>query len=124
CFIEGHPAVTVAVTADQVSRLKREQKARKSAGLDVPLLNARAIAAETALHASAALRAKDGATLDPYRACLGLAASAAARGARLFERTAVKKVTFNRKTADVLTANGRIHTSRVIVATGLPTSLY
>jgi glycine/D-amino acid oxidase-like deaminating enzyme len=124
CSIEPHAAITVAVTPEQVIRLKREAKARRAAGIDASLLNARAIAGEVALGAAAALRAKDGQTLDPYRACLGLAASAAQRGAQLFERTTVKKVTFTRKSADVLTANGRIHTRRVVVATGMPTPLY
>ena len=124
CFIEAHSAITIAAAPDQAARLAREQKARRAAGIDTPLLNARAIAAEVGLQAPAGLRAKDSATLDPYRACLGLAASAERRGARLFERTAATKVTFNRKTADVFTANGRIHARRVIVATGLPTSLY
>ena len=124
CFIEAHPAVIVSVTPDEVARLKREQKARRDAGLDAPLLNARGIAGEVGLDAAAGLRAKDGATLDPYRTCLGLAVSAAQRGVRLFERTPVTRVTFNRKSADVLTASGRIHTNRVIVATGMPTALY
>ena len=124
CFIEPHPAVTVALTPEQVVRLKREQTARRAGGIDSPLLNARAIAGEVAVGAAAALRAKDGATLDPYRACLGLAASAAQRGARLFERSQVKRVTFTRKWANVLTANGSIHTKRVVVATGMPTQLY
>jgi gamma-glutamylputrescine oxidase len=124
CFAEAHPAVTVAVTPYQVARLKGEQKARRVAGVDAPLLNARAIAAETGINAPAALRTKEGTTLDPYRACLGLAAAAAARGAHLFERTPVTKVTFTRKTADVITATGRIRTKRVIVATGIPTPLY
>jgi glycine/D-amino acid oxidase-like deaminating enzyme len=124
CFVEPHPAITVAVTPEQVAQLKREQKARKAAGVDAPLLTARAIAGEVALGSAAALRAKDGATLDPYRACLGLAAAAAQRGVKIHERSAATKVTFTRKTADVLTANGRIHTKRVIVATGMPTPLY
>jgi glycine/D-amino acid oxidase-like deaminating enzyme len=124
CFVEPHPAITVAAIPEQTARLTREQKARRGAGFEAPLLNARAIAAEAGLDATAALRAKDGATLDPYRACLGLAVSAANRGAQLFEQTPVTKVTFNRKTADVLTATGRIHTRRVIVATGMPTALY
>jgi len=124
CFIEPHPAVTVAVTPEQAARLKREQKARRAGGVDAPLLNARAIAGEVAIGAAAALRTKEGATLDPYRACLGLAAAAASRGAQLFERTAVTKVTFTRKTADVITAAGRIRTKRIIVATGIPTPLY
>ena len=124
CFIEPHPSVTVATTPDQAARLKAEHAARGAAGLDVALLNARAAGAETGLHAAAALRAKEGATLDPYRACRGLAAAAARRGVQIFERSPVKKVTFTRKTADVITAAGRIRTRRVIVATGLPTPLY
>lgn len=124
CFMEAHPSVTVADTPEQAARLTRERKARRAGGIDTPLLNARAIAGEAALNAVAALRARDGATLDPYRACLGLAVSAAHRGARLFERSAVKKVTFTRRSADVLTVNGRIHTKRVIVATGMPTPLF
>jgi glycine/D-amino acid oxidase-like deaminating enzyme len=124
CFFEPHPSVTVAVTPEQVIRLKREQKARRAGGLDASPLNARAIYDEVGLSAAAALRTRDGQTLDPYRACLGLAASAAQRGAQLFERTAVKKVTFTRKAADVHTADGRIHTRRVVVATGMPTPLY
>ena len=124
CFIEAHPAVTVAMTPEQRARLERERKARRAGGIDAPLLNARAIASDVALNAAAALRVKGGATLDPYRACLGLAASAADRGVQLFERSPVKKVTFTRKSAVVLTANGRIHARRVIVTTGMPTQLY
>jgi glycine/D-amino acid oxidase-like deaminating enzyme len=124
CFIEAHPTVTVAAATEQVARLKREQRARREGGIDAPLLNARAIAGEVAIPAAAALRSKDGATVDPYRACLGLAVSAERRGARLFEGTPVVRVTFNRKSAEVLTAAGRIHARRVIVATGLPTQLY
>jgi glycine/D-amino acid oxidase-like deaminating enzyme len=123
CFLEPRPALTTADTPDQVARLKREQKARQAAGLNAIVINSRAIAAETALTAAAALRA-EGSTLDPYRACLGLGVSAANRGVQLFERTPVKKITFNRKTADVITATGRIQTRRVIVATGMPTALY
>ncbi len=124
CFVEPVPTVTVAMTPEQLLRLKREQKARRDAGIEATYLNARAVAGELSLGGAAALRAKDGATLDPYRACLGLAVSAAQRGAQLFERTPVTKVTFTRRAADVLTTNGRIHTRRVIVATGMPTSLY
>jgi glycine/D-amino acid oxidase-like deaminating enzyme len=76
------------------------------------------------LEAAAGLRAKDGALLDPYRACLGLAAAAADRGATLFERSPVRKITFTRKIADVFTAGGSIRTRRVVVTTGMPTPLF
>ena len=118
------PAVTVATRADEAARLTREQQVRRNAGLDAPLLKAAALRSELGVDAVAGVRAKDGAIVDPYRACLALAAAAAERGAALFERTAVKKVTFNRKTADVFTEGGTLRTGRVIVATSMPTPLF
>jgi glycine/D-amino acid oxidase-like deaminating enzyme len=122
CSLTTRPTVTVAVTPEQAAYLKKEQKARRAAGLDAPLVNARAIRGEVALDAAAALRAKDTATLDPYRACVGLAGAAVDRGAELFERSPVKRIRFNRKIADVFTAGGSIRTRRVVVATGIPTT--
>ena len=98
CSLEARGSLTVAVTPDQVARLKREQKARREAGIDAPVLSAKAIGTETALDASIALRNKDGATIDPYRACVGLADAAAKRGVAMFERSPVNRITFNRKT--------------------------
>jgi glycine/D-amino acid oxidase-like deaminating enzyme len=66
---------------------------------------------------------KDGATLDPYRACAGIADAAVQRGAQIFERSPVTRIGFNRKTADVITAGGSIRTNAVVIATGVPTAL-
>jgi glycine/D-amino acid oxidase-like deaminating enzyme len=124
CALEAHPTLTIAATPEQAARMRREQKARRAAGLEAPLLNARAVRAEVALEAVAALRARDSATLDPYRAAVGLARAAEDRGAALFERSPVRRIRFNRKIADVFTAGGSIRTSRVVVATGMPTPLF
>jgi glycine/D-amino acid oxidase-like deaminating enzyme len=122
--LAAQPSVTVAMTPDQAARLTREQQARRRANLDAPLLKAAALRSEVGLDAVAGVRAKDGATVDPYRACLALAAAAAERGATLYERSQVRKVTFTRRTADVITDGGTIRTSRVVVATGMPTPLF
>jgi glycine/D-amino acid oxidase-like deaminating enzyme len=124
CHLEPHNALTVAFTPEQVASLKREQKARLDAGLETPALTARAVNGEVALGAAFALRGRDGATLDPYRACLGLARAAAERGAQIFERSPMKRITFNRKTADVHTAGGIIRTRRVVVATARPAGVF
>ena len=124
CHLEERGSAIVAATTEQAARLKRDQKARREAGLDVSMMNGRAIKTDLGLDASAAIRRKHGATLDPYRACVGLAAAAADRGAVLSERSPVRKITFNRKIATVMTANGRIRTRRVVVATGMPTPLF
>ena len=123
CHLEARPAMDVATTPEQAMRLKREQKARRTAGLDAPLLNARAIRGEVALDGSAGLRG-NGSTIDPYRACLGLAAAAAARGAVLFERSPARKITFTRKSVEVFTAGGSIRADRVVIATATPTPLF
>src|SRR5262252_10596060 len=49
CALEPRTAITVAANREQDARLKREQKARKEAGLDAPLLPARTLRAEIAL---------------------------------------------------------------------------
>ena len=70
------------------------------------------------------IRDTAGGVLDPYRACLGLAAAAADRGATIFERSPVRKIKFGRRKADVITAAGSIRADRVVIATGLPTPLF
>jgi glycine/D-amino acid oxidase-like deaminating enzyme len=124
CYLEPQTSLTVALTPEQFTRLKKEQKARAEAGLDTPALNARAVSGEVALSASLGLRGREGATLDPYRACLGLAKAAVERGAQIFERSPMKRITFDRKTADVHTAGGSIHTRRVVVATAMPSGIF
>lgn len=124
CSLEPHGSVTVATSVEQVGRLKREQKARRDAGLEAPLLNARMLGADVALAATAGIRARDGATIDPYRAALGLATAAIERGAQLFERSAATRIRFSRRSVEVQTTGGTVRAARVVVATGWPTPLF
>jgi glycine/D-amino acid oxidase-like deaminating enzyme len=124
CGLEPVGSTTAARSADQEQRLVREVKARRAAELDATVQSARAVSSELRMPAVAGLRTREGATVDPYRAAVGLAAAAIERGAQFFERTPVVKVTFGRRSADVYTEGGRIRTLRVIVATGEPTALY
>jgi glycine/D-amino acid oxidase-like deaminating enzyme len=124
CHLEPRGALHVATSQDQAARLKREQKARRDAGLEAPLLPGRIVASEAGIAAVAAIRSREGATLDPYRAAIGLAAAAEERGARLFERSPATRIRFTRRTVDVETADGTLHANRVVVATGVPTTLF
>jgi glycine/D-amino acid oxidase-like deaminating enzyme len=121
CAFEQRGALLVAATPEQLVRLKKEQKTRREAGLEAPMMNTRAIAGETAITAQAAIKTRDGATLDPYRAALGLADAALDRGASFYERSPARKIRFTRKWVDVKTAGGVIRAERVVVATGVPT---
>lgn len=123
CHLEPHGSLWAATTSEQGVQLKREQKSRRAAGLDAPLVPGRVVVAEAGLPAMAALRSHEGATIDPYRATLGLAAAAADRGALIFEQTPVKKITFTRKDAAVFTPSGSFRVPRVVAATAMPDSV-
>jgi glycine/D-amino acid oxidase-like deaminating enzyme len=99
--------------------LSREYQARRDAGLEVSWLNARALMRDAAIPGDGALRIKADA-FDPYRACIGLAAAAAARGVMIHERTTVRRVRAGRKSVEVRTESGAITADSVVIATGGP----
>jgi glycine/D-amino acid oxidase-like deaminating enzyme len=103
--------------AQTARQLQREYKARREAGLECSWLTPRALSQEAAIVANGAIRTK-GEALDPYRACIGLAAAAASKGARIHERTAVGRIRAGRKTVEIQTDGGVITADAVIIATG------
>lgn len=104
--------------------LRKEQAARRSAGVVAPWLSADAARAETGTDSAGAIRLRDAFLFDPVRAALGLAGAAQARGAEIFERSPVRRTRFTRKFADVLLATGSIRTRAIVIATGEPGSLF
>jgi glycine/D-amino acid oxidase-like deaminating enzyme len=97
--------------------LEREYRARREAGLDHSWVNAAAVKRETAIDGFVGIRTR-GAALDPYRACVGFAAAAAARGAQMFEKSSVRRIRPGRKMVQVTTGRGLIRADAVVVATG------
>jgi glycine/D-amino acid oxidase-like deaminating enzyme len=120
CDLVSQPLTINARQQPDLDGLKREQFARKGAGLDAPWLSSSAAAADLGTDSVGAIRLKDGFLYDPVRATLGLAAAAALRGARIHEQSPVKRTRFNRKDAQVVLASGTIQTRYVFVATGAP----
>lgn len=121
CGLAAQTALVAAGREDE-KRLRREYDACVEGGLDASWLNQKQARALSALDATAAMRLRDAFTLDPYRACVGLAAAATRRGAVIFERTPVSKVRFTRKDVELLTASGTIRAGKAIVTTGLATA--
>ena len=104
--------------------LQDEVAARRAAGLDVAWQSASVATKATGADSAGAARLTPWAQCDPYRLVLGFAAAAEARGARIFERSIVKGIAFDRKVATVTTAGGGTLVSPCVVhATGEPTSL-
>lgn len=102
---------------DAVRRLRREYDARRAAGFDHTWMTAAALARETSLEGGGAIRTR-GFAIDPFRAGLGFAESAAGRGAMFFERTPVRRIRAGRKSVVVTAATGTVRAQAVIIATG------
>jgi len=111
-------------TLEDGQTLRREQAARKEAGLDAPWMAAPAVEAETGAESAGAIRLHDAFTFDPVRATLGLARAAESKGARIFEHSAVRRTRFTRRIARVVLTSGSIRTKGVIVATGEPGAVF
>ncbi len=104
--------------------LRREQAARKAAGLDAPWLSGQSARRALGLESAGAIRLHDAFEFDPVRAALGLANAASAKGARVFERSVVRRTRFTRKDAQLMLPTGSIRARGVVVATGEPGSLF
>lgn len=122
CGLEPQDLLVAAGAMDHEKVLRRETEARTAAGLDAAWLSQKQVKTAARLDAVAAMRTRDAFSLDPYRACVGLASAAVKRGARIFERTAVTKISPGRKDVEIVTAGGTLRAGTVIVATGAATA--
>lgn len=123
CRLRRQPHLLVAAAADE-SALKKEQLTRQEAGFRDALVTAAQLRTATGLPAAAGIRVHDAFSVDPYAASIGLAAAAATRRARLFERTPMVNVKVGQKSLAIVCASGTIHAAHVVIATGGPTAEY
>ena len=72
CQLTPRETLVVAGRDDEERTLRREFEARGEAGLDVSWQNRKQVKARMQLDAAGGIKLRDGFTLDPYRACLGL----------------------------------------------------
>lgn len=120
CELTPRDLLTLAAgDRETARRLRRDYEARRKAGLDHSWLTAPRVARDTAIAAGGAIRTR-GAVIDPYRACLGLASAAAARGAAVFERSEARRIKSLRNGVQIVTAGGVIDARTVVVCTGAP----
>lgn len=124
CDLAPTTVVTGAADLVQVGNLRREQAARKTAGLAAPWLKPAQIETLVGTDWPGALRVDAAATIDPVRAALGFVRVAEAAGARIFESSPVRRTRFGRRQAEVVLAGAVIRTSNIYVATGSPGSLF
>ena len=120
CDLMPMDVLTVATNFGEATRrLQREQIARRDAGAEASWVARAAAAREAALDVGGAIRTH-GSALDPYRACVGIAAAAAARGASLHERSAVNRIKPSSRHVEITTSGGTVRADVVVIASGAP----
>jgi len=120
CGLDSAESLVVA-TRDAGKALRREFDARVDAGLNARWANQALVRKMSLLEADGGLRLDGGFTLDPYRACIGLASAAVKRGGTVFERSGVSKVRAGNKHVEIVVDGALLRARTVIVCTGSAT---
>jgi glycine/D-amino acid oxidase-like deaminating enzyme len=119
CALQIRDAIHFSSTPDGIHALQKEYAARRDAGLDVASLKGAPLARQMGA-SGFALVTHGNATVDPYRATIGLARAAVVRGAQIFEHSPVTRIRPRRRTVEISTEGGSVTASKVVVATGYP----
>jgi glycine/D-amino acid oxidase-like deaminating enzyme len=120
CDAAPVPLVVNSPDTQVAGQLRREQRARKAAGQNAPWVSSPALASAIGSDTSGGLRLPESLVLDPVRAALGFLRAADQAGARIFERSAVRRTRFTRSSAQVVLANAVVKTDPLYVATARP----
>ena len=120
CGLQVRDAIHFSASPDGIQELQKEYSARREAGLEVASLKGAPLSRRIGADGFG-LVTHGNASVDPYRAALGLARAAVARGAKIFEQSAVSRIRPRRRTVEMKTAGGTVTASKVVLATGYPT---
>jgi glycine/D-amino acid oxidase-like deaminating enzyme len=121
CSLEARASVYYATNAAAADRLRREYVLRTRSGFAADWLSTGALRRLTGISGRGAILTRGSAQFDPYRACLGVIRSAAARGADIFERSPARRIDVERRGVRVHTPRGAIDADYVVIATGYAT---
>jgi glycine/D-amino acid oxidase-like deaminating enzyme len=115
------PSVYFTRNRNEARALEREVRARARAGLHCRWLDSDELVDLTGIRGAGAILTRGNAQVNPYVACLGFAAAAGRRGARLYERSTVRRVNARGSYVEVETERGMVQARWAIVATGYAT---
>ena len=120
--LADHLRVLSPAHSDKV--IRRELAARQAAGLKTAWLQPAAVIRQALIDSGGAMRLPGAGFGDPFKLTLGFLNAAIKRGARVYEKSRVKKITFTRKTATAFLDGGAITTTNLCICIGEPTSLF
>jgi glycine/D-amino acid oxidase-like deaminating enzyme len=121
CDLTTRRVVYYATDAQSAERLRRECRLRTRSGFEADWLGPGDLRRLTGITAHGAILSRGGAQMEPYRACAGIVRAAAAAGARVFERSAARRIARTHGGVRITTEEGSLDAERVVIATGYAT---
>lgn len=118
------PSIRIVPPAQSDKLLRKEIGSRESVDLFGSYLPPGGVARQAAVESAGGMRLPDGGFADPYQLTRGFLNAAIKRGAKIYERSPVKKITFTRKTTTAFLDSGSITTTNLAICIGEPTSLF
>jgi len=117
-------ALRVLPGGESDTSLRREITARTDAGLSASWVVPSSVRRQAGIDSDGAMCLREWGSVDPFRLTLGFLAAAVKRGARVFEQSRVRKITFTRKNATAVLDSGAITTENLLICIGEPTDLF
>jgi glycine/D-amino acid oxidase-like deaminating enzyme len=125
CALQPADAIVAARDGDaELKALKREFSELRDAGVEAAWMSGTALQKATGIEGSGGIKTHGHASLDPYRAALGVARAAAVRGALVFERTPIESIKHLKAGVELSSGKVRVRAGTVIVATGSAKPLF
>jgi glycine/D-amino acid oxidase-like deaminating enzyme len=121
CDLTIRDAVYYATSAQAAERLRRECDVRARSGFDAVWLSPAELRRRTGMTGHGAILSPRSAQFDPYRACRGILRAAVTAGARVFERSEVRRIARTSRGVRITTRRGTLCADQVIIATGYAT---
>jgi glycine/D-amino acid oxidase-like deaminating enzyme len=121
CDLKTRDAIYYATSTRAAERLRRECDLRARSGFVAEWLSPAQLRRSTGIVGHGAILSEGNAQFDPYRACLGIVRAAADVGARVFERSEVRRIEATRRDVRIRSRHGTLHADRVVIATGYAT---
>ncbi len=116
--IKKVPSVRFAALKKDVGDLEKEYTVRKKYGFDVEFWDNTDVAKRFLHQAPAALYTQPSLTADPYRLTHGFMADAVKRGARVYDKTEVKRVEHLSRSVKLHTPAGIVTAKKAVIACG------
>jgi glycine/D-amino acid oxidase-like deaminating enzyme len=115
------PSVYFTRDRSRARELAREARARARAGIHCRWLDPDQLTDLTGIRGAGAILTRGNGQVNPYLACLAFAAAAGHQGARIHERSAVRRVEARGSAVEAETEHGIVRARWAIVATGYAT---